>query len=212
MAFGALVGAVVWMLGPPGSPTMLGLLVGFDAGALAYVSLIWTTLVAASPDVLRQHAAEDDPGRLPVFAVAIGSGLVIIVAALATAQSGRALGDVTRESLLGLTLSAATLAWLMTHSAFALRYVHLHFGAIPPGGGDDAGGFRFPGHDHPDGLDFLYLAFTVGMTFQVSDLQVRDRRCRRAVLAQGLLSFAYNTVIIALVLNLVLSGAQTGRT
>jgi uncharacterized membrane protein len=65
-------------------------------------------------------------------------------------------------------------------------------------------GFQFPGDDPPDGMDFAYFSFTVGMTFQVSDVQVMKSRCRRTVLGHGMLAFAYNTLLIALVVNTAL--------
>jgi len=99
-----------------------------------------------------------------------------------------------------MSVATVGLSWLVTHTAFTLRYAHLYY----RGGPADEGGLEFPGDDKPDDFDFAYFAFTIGMCFQVSDVAVTDRHIRRTALLHSLMSFAYNTVIIALVLNLVM--------
>jgi len=96
-----------------------------------------------------------------------------------------------------LAIGAVGLAWTLTHTAFTLRYAHLYYR------GRERGGLTFPGTDEPCEMDFAYFAFTIGMCFQVSDVVVCDARVRRTALAHALLSFVYNTTILALVLNLV---------
>jgi uncharacterized membrane protein len=104
------------------------------------------------------------------------------------------------ESLMVLlSLVAVISAWLLTHTSFTLRYAHLYYRDDDEG----EGGLAFPGDRRPDDFDFAYFAFTIGMCFQVSDVTVSSPQIRRAVLAHALLSFAYNTVILALALNLL---------
>ena len=90
-------------------------------------------------------------------------------------------------------------SWTLTHTAFTLRYAHLYYGHHDQGGG----GAEFPGGERPSYLDFAYLSFTVGMTFQVSDTAVSSSRIRHTVLLHAVLSFVYTTMILAFVLNLV---------
>ncbi len=92
------------------------------------------------------------------------------------------------------------MSWLVTHAVFALRYAHEYYEARADGA---RGGLDFPGKQLPDYLDFLYLAIVIGMTFQVSDVQVTDRYLRQLVMVHGLLSFLFNTIIVALTVNLV---------
>ena len=103
-----------------------------------------------------------------------------------------------RTLFAGLAFWAVVSAWAVTHTAFTLRYAHLYY--------DDSGGkggLDFPGGEPPDDFDFAYFAFTVGMCFQVSDVAVSRSAFRRWVLAHALLSFAYNTAIVALTINLL---------
>jgi uncharacterized membrane protein len=105
--------------------------------------------------------------------------------------------------LLDLATCAAALllSWLFMNTLFALHYAHQFYG-------DDArrqrrGGLEFPGRDDPDYWDFVYFAIVIGMTFQVSDVQITSRSIRRTVLVHGLVAFAFNVVIIALSVNVV---------
>ncbi len=98
-----------------------------------------------------------------------------------------------------LCLLAVVFAWLLTHTACTLRYAHLYYRDDREG----VGGLTFPGERPPDYLDFAYFAFTVGMCFQVSDVTITSRLIRRAVTGHALLSFAYNTAVLALALNLL---------
>ena len=105
--------------------------------------------------------------------------------------------------LAGLAVGAS---WMVTHTTFALHYAHHFYGDGPaPGAADDRGGLAFPGGELPDFLDFLYFAFVVGMTCQVSDVQVTTRPMRRLTLLHGVLSFFFNTIILALAVNLLAS-------
>jgi uncharacterized membrane protein len=94
-------------------------------------------------------------------------------------------------------------SWTLTHTALTLRYAHLYYREDDEG----VGGAEFPGGAPPSYLDFAYLAFTVGMTFQVSDTQVSSRQIRQTVLVHAVLSFVYSTAILAFILNLVASMA-----
>jgi len=113
-------------------------------------------------------------------------------------RQGKA-GSVDGDLHVALCVATVVISWLLTHTAFTLRYAHLYYR------GKASGGLEFAGGEPPDDLDFAYFAFTIGMCFQVSDTAVASREIRRTVLVQALLSFAYNTVVLALSLN-VLAG------
>jgi uncharacterized membrane protein len=102
--------------------------------------------------------------------------------------------------LVALCLTAVVSAWALTHTAYTLRYAHLYYRDDEEG----EGGLEFPGQVDPCGIDFAYFAFTLGMCFQTSDVAITSHNIRRAVLAHALLSFLYNTVVLALAFNLVL--------
>jgi uncharacterized membrane protein len=92
-------------------------------------------------------------------------------------------------------------SWLMMQASFALRYAHEYY-SRSPGRPDIDGGLSFPSEDHPDYMDFMYFALVLGMTFQVSDVQITSRKLRRLAALHGLLSFLFNTIIVALTVNL----------
>jgi uncharacterized membrane protein len=106
--------------------------------------------------------------------------------------------------LIGASLIAVISAWFLTHTAFTLRYAHLYYRDDEEG----VGGLSLPGDAAPAYLDFAYFAFTIGMCFQVSDVQVTSPQIRRTVLLHATMSFAYNTVIVAFVLNLIFNLAS----
>ena len=148
----------------------------------------------------RKAAAEDEglPLILLVTATAIALSLAAIF--LLLGQAGAA------ETPAGaLAVAGVPLGWLTLHTLAAFHYANMYY-APKPGGGD-AGGLDFPGTAEPGPWDFLYFAFVIGMTAQVSDVAVRTTPLRRATLAHGITSFFYNTVILALVVNAVLAFA-----
>jgi uncharacterized membrane protein len=91
------------------------------------------------------------------------------------------------------------------NTIFALHYAHFFYGDSDDPTGAEARGLAFPGHAEPDYWDFLYFAFVIGMTFQVSDVQIEDHRLRRIALAHGVLAFFFNVVVLALTINIIAS-------
>jgi uncharacterized membrane protein len=102
-------------------------------------------------------------------------------------------------------LIAVISSWMLVHTVFGLRYAHTYYGDPdgPAGPQPHAGGLEFPGDRDPDYMDFAYFSFVIGMTFQVSDVQITSRDFRKLVLLHGMLSFGFNTVILALTINTV---------
>jgi uncharacterized membrane protein len=95
-------------------------------------------------------------------------------------------------------MAAVAEAWLLVHTIFTLRYAHIFYDNDAAAGGD-TGGLEFPGHDpEPDYLDFAYFAFTIGMAAQTADVAIPGRRQRRTALLHSLISFGFNTAIVAL--------------
>jgi uncharacterized membrane protein len=174
------------------------LLLGWDAGALALLSFMWLSVLARDPHETRCRAAAADPGRTATWV------LVLIMSAFSLFAGAFVLRNLhnTRLApepwLLPLCLLSVMLAWNLTHTSYTLRYAHLFYRDDQEG----EGGLVFPGDRQPDDFDFAYFAYTVGMCFQVSDVAVSSPQIRRAVLGHAVLSFLYNTVILALALNL----------
>lgn len=196
IAFAALTlfvtGALLPVLSPPRA-----LLIGFDCGAAVFLLALVHIFRRDRADAMRRRAARNEPDHhvLTVLALFIVGVIVTAVWVELAADSGRH----------GVALAALSLilAWTFANSLFALHYAHVYY--LRSGDGD-RGGLEFPGEDKtPDYWDFTYYAFVLGMTFQVSDVQITASRMRRLALAHGLLAFFYNIGVVALSVSLVAS-------
>jgi len=176
----------------------LRLLLGWDAGAVALVLFIWLTVLTKDPHETRCRSASADPGRTATWLlVLIASGFSFFASAFVLRNLHR--GQASPEPwVLPLCLVSVIVAWALTHTSYTLRYAHLYYRDDDEG----EGGLVFPGDRKPDDFDFAYFAYTIGMCFQVSDVAISSAQIRRAVLGHAVLSFGYNTVILALALNL----------
>jgi uncharacterized membrane protein len=197
------VGAIAVAMLPDTMRLSIRLACGWVAGVALYLGITAFIIVGASPERVRQRARLVDPRRWVILAIIVTAAAVSLVALGSTLQPEAhetAAALVARLTLAGLTVVAS---WTVTHTVFALHYAHHYYGDGPAPGDDDRGGLAFPGNEPPDYWDFLYFSFVVGMTCQVSDVQVTSRTMRRITLAHGVLSFLFNTVILALSVNLL---------
>jgi uncharacterized membrane protein len=197
--FLALVaGGLAWMLGPSDFTVATRGLIAWDAGAIVMFTL-GLAVTHGHHEATRRRAAARDPGRTVVWLFVLASSGVSVFAATSVVHQAAALPATEGRLLLILCVATVLVSWCLTHTAFTLRYAHLYYRA----GCDEEGGLAFPGKAKPDDLDFAYFAFTIGMCFQVSDVTVTNRTVRRTAFAHALISFAYNTVVLALVVNLI---------
>jgi uncharacterized membrane protein len=156
-------------------------------------------ILASDQKQTQCRAASADPGRTVAWLLVTLACGFSIFAGTYVMRHARSIEPDRSSTLIGLSLIAVVLAWSLTHTSYTLRYAHLYYRDDDEG----EGGLKFPGEHKPDDFDFAYFAFTIGMTFQVSDVVVTSRQIRRAVLFHSVISFAYNTVILALALNLL---------
>lgn len=180
--------------------------VTWDVFAVFVLSLAWMTIFTTPNRALRHRAQQQDLSRvlISVFLVIAAFSALLAVGFLLHNNKG----DQHPHLLIHLcmTVFAVVGAWCVTHTVFGLRYAHAFYGDPDgPHGKDHAGGLDFPGEKTPNYLDFAYFSFVIGMTFQVSDVQVTSREMRQLVLLHGMISFAFNTVILALAINTVSS-------
>jgi len=171
-------------------------LIAWDAGVVLYLVLVYLLMASASVAQIRVHAASLDEGRL---------GVLVLTVLAAVASLGAILAElVTKEGAkptgMQLALAALTivLSWIFIHTLFALHYAHDYYGEH----GAKKSGLGFPSDDEPDYWDFVYFAFVVGTTCQTSDVAVESRLIRRTVAAHGVLSFFFNTALLALMVNI----------
>jgi uncharacterized membrane protein len=192
-------GVAMWLgLGVLALPAWLRLAAAGDVVFLVFLVSISAHAVHLTPDLLRKRACYDDEG------VAVILLLTVSAFALCAGSLVRLLGEPQGPSVpqLLVTILSVPLAWLTLHTIMAFRYAHLFYTRMH--GGDhphDAEGLVFPGTPEPTVGDFLYYSFVVGMTAQVSDVQVTSGLMRRATLVHGIISFFYNAVLLALAVN-----------
>jgi uncharacterized membrane protein len=198
------VAAVALALGAPSwLQTMVRVVASYDAGVIAMLLWYLHTVLRSSAGHTRDAAATEDPGRdaaLVLTLTAVAFGFVAAFSILARAPHDR----IAEHEVLAYSLgfAAVLLGWLLIHTILLFRYAHLYYRDRDHDKESDRG-LTFPGDPQPNYLDFAYFSFVVGMTFQVSDVQVTSKGIRKLVLAHGLVSFAYNTAILALVVNVV---------
>lgn len=196
-----LVGALVWMAAD-GLPPPIRLLLAGDALFAVYVVAMAVLATRSTADELRRRAAFEDEGILLIVIIAL-SAIALSIGSIFTS-----LGKDEATSHLGLALAVISvpLGWLTLHTILAFHYAFLYYAAKSAGGSrEDAGGLEFPETAEPTGWDFLYYSFVIGMTAQVSDVQVATTAMRRLTLAHSVVSFFYNTVILALAVNVAAS-------
>jgi uncharacterized membrane protein len=184
-------------------PGAAATLIGWDTAGLTLLALSWSLFTRADAADTQSRAAEEDPGRTLVYVIVILTSLISLLAATVLVASTHGLEPGSRRLFAGLCLFAVVLAWALTHTAFTFRYAHLYYREDREG----VGGVEFPGKQDPTYFDFAYFAFTVGMCFQVSDVCVTSAQIRRGVLLHAVISFAYNSIILAFVLSLVFGAA-----
>lgn len=200
------LGAAVFVALPPMLSLPARLAAAWVAGVALFLALTAVVVIGATPESVRRRARLFDQRRPVILAIIVAAATVSVLAlgfTLQKAPQETALALALRIILAGLTV---VVSWTLTHTVFAIHYAHHYYGDGPaPGSDDDRGGLAFPGEAMPDYWDFLYYSFVVGMTCQVSDVQVTSRPMRRVTLLHGVLSFFFNTVILALAVNLLAS-------
>jgi uncharacterized membrane protein len=183
---------------------------GWDVAAIVF--LVWTWLVVSGMDAAStaSHATWEDPTKratsLIVLAACVASlasvGYVLV-------QASAARGAV-QALVAALGVASVALSWLVVHTLFMLRYAVLYYGAPAADGRDAGGGIDFNQGEPPKYTDFAYLAFTIGMTFQVSDTPFTASAVRATALRHALLSYLFGTFILAATVNLIASLAGSG--
>ncbi len=203
LVLAAALGVVAWFVEPARFAASTRAVMAWDASGLTLL-VLGVLISRTTPEGTRRRAAARDPGRTVVWLVVLAASVVSLFAATVVVRGSNDLPAAEGRLVLVLSVATVLISWLLTHTAFTLRYAHLYY----RGGLDDEGGLDFPGGAKPDDYDFAYFAFTIGMCFQVSDITISNRIVRRTVLAHAFLSFLYNTVVLALVVNLIVGHAS----
>ena len=173
-------------------------LVGWDIGIGLYVILAFEMMARANVHQIRRRAATQDEGAIVILVLTVATAMASLLAIVALLGTS-AVGAAQRRSIeLILATITIVLSWAFIHTMFALHYAHEFY--------DQSGvrGLAFPGgEEEPDYWDILYFSLVIGMTSQVSDVQVTSRAMRHLVLLHGVLSFAFYTIVLAISINIV---------
>ena len=197
-AIAAVVGIICFAILPRSLGSAIRAVAAWDLAVLVLVAEGWYVILRSDPERAERRAVAEDPGRFAILAVSFGASLISLMVAIFVIGQDQSVVPETQvwlRTVLGL--AAIVGAWTLLHTAFTLHYARLYY--ADPG---RTNCIEFHGGP-PDDADFAYLAFGIGMTFQVPDVKVNSRSVRRVVLMHEVISFAYNTAILALVINLI---------
>jgi uncharacterized membrane protein len=181
-----------------GAPWSTDVLAAWDGAAVTYLALVWPAIARADETATARLAGEEDDSRRASEGVLLGASVASLIAVAFTLSAAGDAAHAGRIVLTILAVASVALAWACVHTVYTLRYARLYY--APP-----AGGISFPDDAAPDYLDLAYVAFTVGMTYQVSDTDLSKKGIRRAAIHHALLSYLFGAVILAIAINTVAS-------
>ncbi|HXB06138.1 MAG TPA: DUF1345 domain-containing protein [Puia sp.] len=189
-------------LSPIKMESMTRVMIGWDCFSVCMIIISTVIFSSMRPRQIRVLAKQEDAGRIVVF-------FIVLVATLGSLFGVLLLLQNKDPWLLGkgietfIYITGVICSWVLLHTMFAYRYALLYYGEHPLDPDLHTVGLQIPNELWPDYLDFAYFSFVIGMTFQVSDIEISSRLIRRVALVHGLLSFLFNTVIVALTINVV---------
>jgi len=192
-----LIGIVVFFFLPGTLRLVTRWLIGWDIFVAIYLVLAYIMMFRCGLAHIKRNAVLQDDGRFLILLVT-GLGAFASIAAILLELGAEHRG----ASQLTLATVTIALSWAAVHTTFALHYAHDYYRGAKPGG------LQFPSgdqHDHADYWDFVYFAFVIGMTAQVSDVGITDKTIRRTATVHGIISFVFNTALLALMVNIAAS-------
>ena len=181
---------------------LVKIMIAWAAFALSYIITSCIVFFTQTTTEIREHARQEDGSRLYVFLLILVTSFASLFTVLLLMLS-RSAKDTPQIIYIPVAISGMIFSWAMVHTIFCFHYAHLYYGNDTSDPTKHAEGLKFPKEKKPDYLDFAYFSFVIGMTFQVSDVDITSRSIRRLALLHGLLSFALNTFVVALTINLI---------
>jgi uncharacterized membrane protein len=195
-----LIAAVAVPIAIGRSDWSMGTMIGFDVAAAVFLLSLAPLFATSDADAMREAAERNDANRAMLLAITGATSIAILAAVVGElADDGSPPAGVK-----ALVIGTLALSWLFANTVYALHYAHVFYSKGKDS--DDAAGLDFPDCDEPDYWDFVYFAFTLGMTFQTSDVSIEDRRMRRTATFHCLAAFVFNLGVLAFTIN-VLGGS-----
>ena len=202
LAISVVLGLGAIFLLPGNLSATTRMLIGWDIGVLFYLGAAAVMMSGSSTAAIRRNAAAQDEGAFALLVLTVAAALASL-GAIFVELAAIDRNDPGYGLTIALTIATVVLSWAFAHTIFALHYAHEFYGEH-----SRADGLKFPGGGEPDYWDFVYFAFVIGMTFQVSDVAITDKHVRRTVVVHGALSFFFTTAIVALTVNIAANVMQ----
>lgn len=183
----------------------LQLMLIWIAFAISYIALSVITILTVHPIEMRKLARLQDSSRTLIFIFVLFAALTSLFGVVLLLGSAKDFSGIPLAIHVLSSVIAVICSWAMVHLLFMFRYAHLYYETADhkKSGSKYVEGLDFPEEDKPDFLDFAYFSFVIGMTFQVSDVVINSKRIRHLALMHSLIAFAFNTVIVALSINII---------
>ncbi len=162
-------------------------------------------MLQSNPELMRHHAQQLDAGRLTILSTIVAAACASLLAIVFLLRDTKGLPPNLLFLHLGLSVLTIVGSWMQVHTIFTMHYARSYYGnsSKQHGSHSQAKGLDFPGDEEPDYKDFLYFSFGIGMTCQVADVQTTSRSMRYLVLFHSVLSFFFNTAILAMSVNII---------
>ena len=188
------------------TPPAIQFILVWSSFAFTCLVLFWVTIWTAEIQEVKYIAKQQDSSRTIIFFFVLFAATISLFAVIILLKILPDTQQAGYRYHIGFSIISVILSWLLIHTVFTFRYAHLYYTCRTEEKDmekENEGGLQFPSEDSPDYLDFAYFAFVIGMTFQVSDVEISSRQIRHLALFHGLISFVYNTVILALSVNII---------
>jgi len=201
----ALVGSGVGFVLPLEMRDVTRALVAWNVAVGLYLALALNMIIASNHHSIRRRARFLDEGRNVILFLSAAAACATMGAIIAELGPVKNMAGATKLAHIGLTILTVLLSWLFIHLTFAFHYAHefyLECAAAPEAPPQTRGGLQFPGTPQPQYLDFLYFSYVIGVACQTADVSATSTTMRAIALAQGILSFFFNTAIVALTVNI----------
>ena len=199
------VALIIFLLTGRVPPAFRFLLV-WNSFTFVIIALLWVTILTARSNEVKQIAGMQDTTRWVTFIFVLVASFVSLFAVILVLRNLSNTKEAGYAYHVGFSIISVILSWNLIHTVFAVRYTHLYYNLLTEEKNtvkDLKGGLIFPTDTPPDYLELVYFSYTIGMTFQVSDIQITSRRIRHLALFHAALSFTYNTVILALGITII---------
>lgn len=178
------------------------LIASWDVFCFCLLVLNWITFFKTKSTAIRNQAKKQDDKRIIIFIIILVATSISMLSSIQMLINGPAQNLNNIISLI-IEVTCMTLSWFLVHTIFSIRYAHIYYSNHADNPEKHAGGLQFPEEEKPDFIDFAYYSFTLGMTFQVSDVTITSRKMRRLSLLHCLFSFGFNAAIIAFTVNVI---------